>query len=186
MKDIIITAGGKNVTPSEWENELKFSPYVTDAVVIGEARPVDRDGGLGEPVEVDQQLHRVGELTGRRVVAVRIRALGAGHLVDQGSSLAEPPATGDDAGRREGVDVPLVAVRCRPQHLVTGAALEQQPHRVAFVAERGLDADEHVAEALAEHEILEPALRGDHAMLGGVEVAHAAFPALFLDVLAQP
>ena len=39
MKDIIITAGGKNVTPSEWENELKFSPYVTDAVVVGDARP---------------------------------------------------------------------------------------------------------------------------------------------------
>ena len=39
MKDIIITAGGKNVTPSEIENELKFSPYVTDAVVIGDQRP---------------------------------------------------------------------------------------------------------------------------------------------------
>ena len=38
MKDIIITAGGKNVTPSEWENQLKFSPYVTDAVVIGDKR----------------------------------------------------------------------------------------------------------------------------------------------------
>ncbi len=38
MKDIIITAGGKNVTPSELENELKFSPYVTDAVVVGDAR----------------------------------------------------------------------------------------------------------------------------------------------------
>lgn len=38
MKDIIITAGGKNVTPSEWENELKFSPYVTDAVVFGDRR----------------------------------------------------------------------------------------------------------------------------------------------------
>lgn len=39
MKDIIITAGGKNVTPSEFENELKFSPYITDAVVIGDRRP---------------------------------------------------------------------------------------------------------------------------------------------------
>jgi long-chain acyl-CoA synthetase len=39
MKDIIITAGGKNITPSEIENELKFSPYVTDAVVIGDKRP---------------------------------------------------------------------------------------------------------------------------------------------------
>jgi long-chain acyl-CoA synthetase len=38
MKDIIITAGGKNITPSELENELKFSPYVTDAVVIGDKR----------------------------------------------------------------------------------------------------------------------------------------------------
>jgi long-chain acyl-CoA synthetase len=38
MKDIIITAGGKNITPSELENELKFSPYVTDAVVIGDQR----------------------------------------------------------------------------------------------------------------------------------------------------
>jgi len=39
MKDIIITAGGKNITPSELENELKFSPYITDAVVIGDRRP---------------------------------------------------------------------------------------------------------------------------------------------------
>jgi len=38
MKDIIITAGGKNVTPSEFENQLKFSPYITDAVVIGDKR----------------------------------------------------------------------------------------------------------------------------------------------------
>ena len=38
MKDIIITAGGKNVTPSEIENQLKFSPYISDAVVIGDRR----------------------------------------------------------------------------------------------------------------------------------------------------
>src|SRR5215213_5287862 len=38
MKDIIITAGGKNITPSEIENELKFSPYIADAVVIGDRR----------------------------------------------------------------------------------------------------------------------------------------------------
>ena len=39
IKDIIITAGGKNITPSELENELKFSPYITDAVVIGDKKP---------------------------------------------------------------------------------------------------------------------------------------------------
>ena len=38
MKDIIITSGGKNITPSEIENELKFSAYITDAIVIGDRR----------------------------------------------------------------------------------------------------------------------------------------------------
>lgn len=38
LKDIIITAGGKNISPSEIENQLKFSPYITDAVVIGDGR----------------------------------------------------------------------------------------------------------------------------------------------------
>ena len=39
IKDIIITAGGKNITPSEIENQLKFSPYISDAVVVGDKRP---------------------------------------------------------------------------------------------------------------------------------------------------
>lgn len=39
MKDIIITAGGKNIAPSEIENSLKASPYVKEAVVIGDRRP---------------------------------------------------------------------------------------------------------------------------------------------------
>ena len=38
LKDIIITAGGKNITPAEIENRLKFSPYITDAVLIGDKR----------------------------------------------------------------------------------------------------------------------------------------------------
>lgn len=38
MKDIIITAGGKNISPSEIENRLKVSPYVREAVVIGDGR----------------------------------------------------------------------------------------------------------------------------------------------------
>jgi long-chain acyl-CoA synthetase len=38
MKDIIITAGGKNITPSEIENQLKFSPFIADAIVIGDQR----------------------------------------------------------------------------------------------------------------------------------------------------
>ncbi|HQX60510.1 MAG: AMP-binding protein [Rhodoferax sp.] len=38
IKDIIITSGGKNITPSNIESHIKFSPYVSDAVVIGEGR----------------------------------------------------------------------------------------------------------------------------------------------------
>jgi long-chain acyl-CoA synthetase len=37
-KDIIITAGGKNISPSEIENKLKFSPYIKEAIVIGDRR----------------------------------------------------------------------------------------------------------------------------------------------------
>ncbi len=37
-KDIIITAGGKNVSPSEIENKLKVSPFIKEAMVIGDRR----------------------------------------------------------------------------------------------------------------------------------------------------
>ncbi|WP_170751271.1 AMP-dependent synthetase/ligase [Ruegeria lacuscaerulensis] len=38
LKDIIITAGGKNITPAAIESRLKFSHYISDAVIIGDAR----------------------------------------------------------------------------------------------------------------------------------------------------
>ena len=38
-KDIMITAGGKNITPSEIENALKFSAYVKEAIVVADRRP---------------------------------------------------------------------------------------------------------------------------------------------------
>ena len=37
-KDLIITAGGKNIAPAYVENKLKFSAYIQDAVVIGDRR----------------------------------------------------------------------------------------------------------------------------------------------------
>jgi len=37
-KDIIVTAGGKNITPQYIENKLKASLYINDAVVIGDRR----------------------------------------------------------------------------------------------------------------------------------------------------
>ena len=38
IKHIIITSGGKNVSPSEIENVLKTSPYVKEAMVVGDGR----------------------------------------------------------------------------------------------------------------------------------------------------
>jgi long-chain acyl-CoA synthetase len=37
-KDIMITAGGKNITPSEIENALRFSSYIKEAIVIADRR----------------------------------------------------------------------------------------------------------------------------------------------------
>ena len=37
-KDIIITSGGKNVSPQEIENKIKISPFIKDAIVIGDKR----------------------------------------------------------------------------------------------------------------------------------------------------
>ncbi|MGO9752154.1 MAG: AMP-dependent synthetase/ligase [Solirubrobacteraceae bacterium] len=38
-KDIIITAGGKNITPANPEQELRYNRWISQAVVIGDARP---------------------------------------------------------------------------------------------------------------------------------------------------
>jgi long-chain acyl-CoA synthetase len=38
-KDILITAGGKNIAPSEIENSLKASPYIKEAIVLGDRKP---------------------------------------------------------------------------------------------------------------------------------------------------
>ena len=37
-KDIMITAGGKNITPSEIENALRMSPFIKEAIVIADRR----------------------------------------------------------------------------------------------------------------------------------------------------
>jgi long-chain acyl-CoA synthetase len=38
-KDLIVTAGGKNVAPQNVENELKSSKFVSQALVVGDRRP---------------------------------------------------------------------------------------------------------------------------------------------------
>lgn len=38
LKDIMITAGGKNLTPSEIENTMKASPYIKECIIVAEGR----------------------------------------------------------------------------------------------------------------------------------------------------
>ena len=38
-KDIIVTAGGKNVAPQNLENDLKTSKYISQAMVVGDRQP---------------------------------------------------------------------------------------------------------------------------------------------------
>ncbi|NYG56564.1 AMP-binding protein [Nocardioides perillae] len=59
MKDIIITAGGKNISPSMIENELKASPYVKEAIVVG-------DGKKFLTALIGIELDTVGEWAQRR------------------------------------------------------------------------------------------------------------------------
>lgn len=61
-KDIIITAGGKNISPSEIENELKASPFIKEAIVIG-----DRRSFLSALIGIE--LDTVGEWAQRRKIA---------------------------------------------------------------------------------------------------------------------
>jgi long-chain acyl-CoA synthetase len=65
-KDIIITAGGKNLTPANLENDLKQSPVISQAVMYGDRRPypvalitVDPESGL-DPAS-DEARQRVQE-----------------------------------------------------------------------------------------------------------------------------
>ena len=104
MKDIIITAGGKNITPSEIENQLKFSPYISDAVVIGDKRSfltclvmIDHDNVVKFAQEHDVpftnyaslcRAPEVVELIGKEVEAVnkkfaRVETIKKFKLIDQ-------------------------------------------------------------------------------------------------------
>jgi long-chain acyl-CoA synthetase len=76
-KDIIITAGGKNLTPSNLENDLKQSRFISQAVMHGDRRPYPvalitldpdeivpwaKENGLPEDVAELVSTHEVKEL----------------------------------------------------------------------------------------------------------------------------
>jgi long-chain acyl-CoA synthetase len=53
-KDILITAGGKNVAPQNLENELKASQYISHAIVVGDRRPYVAALITLDPVEIEK------------------------------------------------------------------------------------------------------------------------------------
>jgi len=61
-KAIIITSGGKNIAPSEIENALRDSPYVREAIVVGEGRKY-----LGGLIQID--FDTVGRWAGERDIS---------------------------------------------------------------------------------------------------------------------
>jgi long-chain acyl-CoA synthetase len=91
LKDVIITAGGKNVSPAEIENLLKVSPFVADAVAIGDGRRyltalvmIDRD-----TVEARAQAMRVPFSDFRSLCAApEVRALVAEAVEEANRQLA--------------------------------------------------------------------------------------------------
>ena len=51
LENIIVAPSGARIAPSEWENRLKFSPYISDAIVVGDGRP-----NLACLVMIDQEI----------------------------------------------------------------------------------------------------------------------------------
>jgi long-chain acyl-CoA synthetase len=81
-KDIIITAGGKNLTPSNIENDLKQSRFISQAVMYGDRRPYPvalitldpeeilpwaKEQGLPEDLAQLSETNEVGELVQREL-----------------------------------------------------------------------------------------------------------------------
>ena len=59
-KDILVTAGGKNVAPQNIENDLKTSKYVSQALVIGDRRPYVAALVTLDPVETGRWASDLG------------------------------------------------------------------------------------------------------------------------------
>ncbi len=53
-KDIIVTAGGKNIAPQNLESDLKASKYVSQALVVGDRRPYPAALVTLDPVEIEK------------------------------------------------------------------------------------------------------------------------------------
>ena len=92
LKDIIITAGGKNLSPSEIENTVKASSYVKECIAIGDGRAYVSALIQIDPATVGQWAEGEGiTFTHYRSLAEdpRVRALIAGEIARANDTMAE-------------------------------------------------------------------------------------------------
>ncbi|WP_312304569.1 AMP-binding protein [Pulveribacter sp.] len=69
LKDIMITAGGKNLTPSEIENTMKASPFIKECIIVADGRKF-----VGALVQIDMET--VGKWAeARRIAFTHFRSL---------------------------------------------------------------------------------------------------------------
>ena len=114
-KDILVTAGGKNVAPQNIENDLKTSKYVSQALVVGDARPYVSALITLDPVEIERWAGEQG-VDGRRgrtrprrarpraPAGRRRRREPRALALRAGEALRDPPARLHDGGRRDHAD----------------------------------------------------------------------------------
>src|SRR6476646_2756766 len=83
-RDILVTAGGKNIAPQNLENDLKTSRFVSQAIVVGDRRPFPAALITLDPVEIEKWAseHGIEGDPATRVKDARVRELVAGIVED--------------------------------------------------------------------------------------------------------
>ncbi len=83
-KDILVTAGGKNIAPQNIENDLKASKYVSQAIVVGDRRPYPAALLTLDPAEIEKWAAAEGVPGGPEELAAdeRVRELVQGIVDD--------------------------------------------------------------------------------------------------------
>ena len=103
LKDIMITAGGKNLTPSEIENTMKASPFIKECIIVADGRKY-----VGALIQID--FETVGKWAeSQRIAFTHFR------------SLVENPQVRElvDAEVRRGNDQMAQVAHIRKFHLLT-------------------------------------------------------------------
>ena len=83
-KDILVTAGGKNIAPQNIENDLKASKYISQAIVVGDRRPYPAALVTLDPIEIEKWAESQGIAGGLAELAAndRVRELVQGIVDD--------------------------------------------------------------------------------------------------------